>query len=358
MLARSLPTNVLVCRCPHYEFALLLTNECSLNANKITEKLKLELQNLASSTIPPQLELHCGVGLAALDELTHSADVLLARARHNLSQYYYIHDFDAPDPFPVSIDSETVLGGIRTGLEENSFRLSFQAIVSLKEDDLQHYEVRCSAPESHGIINSAAMFEYAVRNAYGEQIDRWVIRQALRLLQFKRQENLQLTVNLSQNSLVSAEFFPWLQEELKEFPNLQTQLLFQLSEIDVLISQHHMNYFCQQLEALQIQLCINHFGCTPNPFRYLPLVRAQRVKLDVSLLEKINESAIRRKRLGDTVAKLHEHGLRVTAGMVEQMIYLPTLWRANINFVQGNCFQAPSGQMDFEFSKSASLSIH
>ena len=358
MLTKSLPPNALVCRCPHYEFALLLTNECSLNAKKITEKLKLELQSVASSTIPPQLELHCGVGLAAIDDLTHSADVLLARARHNLSQYYYMYDFDAPDPFPVSLDSETVVSGIRTGLEEDSFRLSFQPIVSLKEDDLQYYEVRCAAPESHGIINSSAMFEYAVLNAYGEQIDRWVIRQALRLLQFKRQGNLRLTINLSQNSLVSTDFFSWLQEELKEFPCLQEQLMFQLSEIDVLISQHHMSYFCQQLEALQIQLCISHFGCTTNPFRYLPLVQAQRVKLDVSLLEKINDSAIRRKKLADTVAKLHEHGLRVTAGMVEQMIYLPTLWRAKINFVQGNCFQPPSGQMDFEFSKSTSYSIH
>ncbi|NKB34783.1 MAG: EAL domain-containing protein [Pseudomonadales bacterium] len=358
VLGKALPANVLVCRCPHYEFALLLTKESSLNAVKITERLKAELQSIASTTIPPQLELKCGVGLANVDDLTQSADVLLARARHNLSQYYYLQDFDNPNPFLVSIDSETVLKGIQTGLREDSFRLSFQPIVSLKDDEREHYEVRCAAPESFAAIPTSAMFEYAVLNAFGEPIDRWVIRQVFRLFQFGRKANLQLTINLSQNSLVSADFFPWLQAELKEYPGIREHVIFQVSELDILISQHHMTFFCQQLADLQLTLSVSHFGCTADPFRYLPLISAHRVKLDVSLLERINESANRRKLLAETVAKLHEHGLRVTAAMVEQMLLLPLLWRANVNFVQGNCFQAPTDYMNFQFNQRFSLSVH
>lgn len=358
MLGKVLPRDVLVCRCPHYEFALLLSNECSLNAVKITDRIKSELQTLASATIPPQLELKCGVGLATLDELNYSADVLLARARHNLTQYYYLNDFGAPNPFLVSIDRDTVLKAIQSGLRNDSFRLSYQPIVNISGGGYAEFEVRCAAPEPFAAIPSSAMFEFAVLNAFGEVIDRWVIRRCMRLLQMGRPQNLRLTMNLSQNSLVSCDFFPWLVEMLRDYPGMQERLLFQISEIDILTSQHHMTYFCEQLQELGIALTINHFGCTPNPFRYLPIVQANRAKLDVSLLERINESARNRKLLRDTVGKLHEHGLRVTAGMVEDMILVPLLWRAKLNFVQGNCFQAATDSLHFQFHQSINLSLH
>ena len=358
MLSRALPPKVLVCRCPHYEFALLLSNECSLNAVKITESLKIELQQVASSAIPPQLELKCGVGLATVDDLTQSADVLLARARHNLSQYYHLRDFDNPNPFSVSIDKETVLNAIRNGLKEGNFRLFFQPIVSLKEDDARHYEIRCAPPLVFAAVPTAAMFEFAVLNGFGERVDRWVIQQAIHLLQTSQNEASYFTINLSQNSLVSAEFIPWLTTLFGAKPELQNQLLFQISEIDVLTSQHHMTHFCDQLNQLGIRLSINHFGCTPDPFRYLPLLSAKQVKLDVSLLERINESANRRKLLTDTVRKVHDRGLRVVAGKIEQMTLVPILWHAQVNFVQGYCFQAPSQKLDFNFNSSIALLLH
>lgn len=358
MLGKALPPNVLVCRCPQYEFALLLTNECSLNAVKITDRVKSELQTLASATVPPQLELKCGVGLATVDDLSHSADVLLARARHNLSQYYYLNEFDAPNPFLVSIDNKTIQRGIQTGLRDDSFRLSYQPIVSLNESSREEYEVRCAAPQPFASIPSSTLFEFAVLNALGEVIDRWVIRRCMRLLQIRRPNNLHLTINLSQSSLINSDFFPWLVEMLRDYPGVEEKISMQVSEIDILISQHHMTHFCEQLEDLGIKLNINHFGCTPNPFRYLPIIQANRVKLDVSLLERINESAKNRKFLRDTVGKLHDQGLRVVAGMVEDMILVPTLWRSKINFVQGNCFQAPSEALNFQFHEDSNLALH
>lgn len=358
VLNNALPPNVLVCRCPHYEFALLLSDECSLNAVKITERLKIALRQVASSAIPPQLELKCGVGLATVDDLTQSADVLLARARHNLSQFYYLQDVNSPNQFLISVDKETVLDAVKTGLKADSFRLFFQPIVSLQEDQHKHYEIRCSPPLSYAGIPATTVFEFAVLNGFGERIDRWVIQQAVHLLQSHQQEVSHFTINLSQNSLVSAEFMSWLTALLGANPLIQEKLVFQVSEIDVLTSQHHMTHFCDQLDLLEIKLGINHFGCTPDPFRYLPLLTAKQVKLDVSLLERINESASKRRLLTDTVTKVHNHELNVVAGMIEQMISIPELWRAKVNFVQGNCFQAPAEKIDFHFNSNISLTMH
>jgi len=357
-LGKALPSKVLAYRCPQYEFALLLTEECSLNATKITEQIKKELQAVASSTIPPQLELNCGVGLAALDDMCHSADVLLARARHNLCQYYYLDDFDSPNSFILSLDRETIIQSIQVGLQQDNFRLSYQPIVNLQNKDHEDYEVRCGAPAAFTSVPATALFEFAVLNALGEAIDRWVIRRCIRALQYNPSRNLRLTINLSQNSLVSCDFHPWLFEILRDHPDIQSQLIFQTSEIDILTSQHHIAHFCQRLEEVGIQLSINHFGCTPDPFRYLPLITATRVKLDVSLLERINESAHSRSLLKNTVGKLNEAGLRVVAGMIEDMVVVPILWRAKINYVQGNCFQPPTDTLNFQFFEDCNLSLH
>ncbi len=124
-------------------------------------------------------------------------------------------------------------------------------------------------------------------------------------------------------------------------------MIFQISEIDVLIAQHHLNYFCQHLSQLRISLSIKHFGCTTEPFRYLPLLSAQYVKLDVSLFQQLYEDRQKQTELKKMVAKLHQHNIQVVAGGVESMATMPLLWQAQLNFVQGNRIGKPASSLDF-----------
>ena len=181
---------------------------------------------------------------------------------------------------------------------------------------------------------------------------------ALRRLRRALKENqLRLTVNLTQNSLVSPKFFHWLENRISHFGRVAEQLVFQISEIDVLIAQHHMDYFCHKLNPLNIRLCVSHFGCTADPFRYLPLLRAHAVKLDVSLLEKLRLNLMKIQQLKRTINRLHETGLRVIAAMIDDMSLLPLLWRSKVNFAQGYCLHKPNSAMNFEFLKDETLSL-
>lgn len=67
VLKSTLPENILLCRCHNYEFAALLIGKHSVNARLITDQVKQALLCAVSPSIPPQLELKCGVGLAALE---------------------------------------------------------------------------------------------------------------------------------------------------------------------------------------------------------------------------------------------------------------------------------------------------
>lgn len=352
VLAKALPEKVLLCRCPHYEFGILLLNDCSINARLITDRVKQALLSAVSASIPAQLELKCGVGLTSLENSVPSAEVLFARARHNLTLAHYQR---SSEPQLLDANPQLALKLLSQALRDNSLELCFQAIASLNEDGLQHYEIRCRLPAGTGRAATRALFEAAVNNALGEEIDRRVITQALKLLRHGDRDDLRLTINLTHNSLVSPRFLRWLEAELATCKQLAQRLVFQISEIDVLIAQHHLGYFCEKLEQLKVKLCISHFGCTADPFRYLPLLRVHFVKLDNSLFAKINVNTRQCQQLTSTVARLHENGLNVIAAMIEKMALLPLLWQAKVDFVQGNCLQEPSASMSFEFLKEETL---
>ncbi|MFT7294290.1 MAG: EAL domain-containing protein (putative c-di-GMP-specific phosphodiesterase class I), partial [Pseudohongiellaceae bacterium] len=106
------------------------------------------------------------------------------------------------------------------------------------------------------------------------------------------------------------------------------------------------------------QLCISHFGCTDDPFRYLDLFRAEFVKLNGPA---IKHSAIEKngaKSIVKLVERLHENGLRVIVPNIESMAQMPQLWSSNVNYVQGYGLHRPSKSLNYEFLQEATLSIN
>lgn len=354
ILTKTLPQKVLLCHCRHYEFGILLVNDCSINAQLITDRVKQALLCTVSTSIPPQLELKCGVGLAVVENGIPSAEVLFARARQNLSLGHYQggDETQAENTKPL-----IALKILQQTLRESELKLCFQAAVNFIEDGLRHYEIRCLFPTNSGMAANRALFETAASNALGEEIDRRVVAQALNLLKQGKPDDLRLTITLTHNSLVSPRFLHWLEAELANKLQIARQLVFQLSEIDVLIAQHHLGFFCEKLQQLNIRLCISHFGCTNDPFRYLSLLHVHFVKLDNSLFAKVNVNTGQYQQLVEIIGRLHEHGLEVIAPMIEKMSLLPLLWQAKVNFVQGYCLQEPSPSMDFQFLKEETLSF-
>ena len=357
LLTQTLPTAVLLCRCNHYEFAALLPDEHSIHAQTLIQRVKQALHSAVSDSIPPQLELKCAVGLAAIAHSIPSAEVMFASARHNLSMALlrqrrnHTLDYQHGESVPVSLPQ------LLNILRGNELLLNFQPSVALKADGLRHYEVRCELPTKELAHSPSAVFEAAVKNAIGEQIDRWVMGKCLQLLLQPEMGDLRLTVNLTQNSLVSGQFFDWLRLQLAHDPTLADRLVLQISELDVLTAQHHMNSFSRQLADLRLKLSISHFGCTADPFRYLPLLRTHFVKLDVALLDNLGRDQNIEEQLAKMTRRLHESGIRVIAAMVEDMEVVPLLWSAEVNFVQGFCWREPARELSFLFAQARVLQL-
>ncbi|MFK7864685.1 MAG: EAL domain-containing protein [Pseudohongiellaceae bacterium] len=362
LIKKSLPPSVLLCRCQRFEFAALLFDQSNQNIRSMADKVQKAIEIAAKDFLPAKLRLNIVIGIAAMEKRISSVEVMYAKARQDMQ--LETRTLSPQVNCISSLDSGALVGRLKTALESGCLTPQFQAIISLKSDHFHHYEIRTQLEDDQGLIPAGLLFEKAVQFGWGESLDRWLIKNGIKILHQTRRSDLKLVLNLTHDSIVSPRFFPWLETLLIRAPVARGKLVFQLSEIDILIAQGSINHFCENLKTLEIQLSINHFGCTDNPFSYLDEIRAEFVRLDGVRLNKTmidqsnTESLGRTEDLEGFVEKLHEHGLRVIVSKVESMTTMPKLWRSNVNFVQGFGLHRPSKTLDYEFLQESTLQLH
>ena len=86
--------------------------------------------------------------------------------------------------------------------------------------------MRCALAQREQSLPTLLLFETAVKNALGEELDRRIIEQVMRQLSKDAISNRRLVVNLSHNSLVSVYFLRWLEQQLSGRRSFASQLIF------------------------------------------------------------------------------------------------------------------------------------
>ena len=335
LLRESLPAGALLCRCANHEFAVLLEGDLSAHSTAIARQLKSALQSTTSAALPQNLRLQCAVGMASLGKHTPLPEVLYARARHSLGR-------NSAQPVLDERQSLATARKILRGLRANQLRLSFQPLVPLSVGLPRSYEVRSYLETGSGKLSGQRLYAVAVDNALGESLDRWVVRACLAQLQRAALAGTTLVVNISLTTIVSGRFPDWLRRLLQSGAHPGTRLMLQVSELDLLVAQHHLRSFSIALKSLGIPLAIAHVGCSKDPLRYLSLLRARQAKLDASLLSNLTANSRQMESLTQLVTALHERQIRVAVGQLQNLQLLPLLWQAGLDQVQGKALQPPA----------------
>ena len=348
-LNKLVPARTVICRCHNKEFALLLIGDHSRRASLIAEQIRQRARQLAGHSIPPQLNLQCRIGLATASDLTPRAAVLFARARHNLVQQSKQQRRLSPEDPLFGMEPTEVLALLQQALSANTLRLAYQAVVAPQSPGTDHYELRLRLPYRNDLLSAGQFMDIATQFAQGESLDRWVLDQALALLASRRNSHWQLTVNLCQNSLVSREFLAWLQKRLQNRGDLSARLVLQIGEIDLLIAQHHMPDFSAAIQAMGLRICVNHFGSTPDPLRYLSLLQLDTVCLDSTLVEQAAVDSGARNKLSELLQDLGKSQVKVMVSQLEDIRVALWLWQCGVRIFQGNAIHENALAPDYHF---------
>ena len=324
---------------------------CQASLQSLLKKVESHLFDVSGRTVQTTLS----IGVAGLSENTAKAQEVIDRALRcadELNDGNALKLFNPADELAAAANRGNLLAMVQQALENNSFRLLFQPIISLRGDSDEHYEVLLRLLNQQGEEVPPGDFLGAAKNAgLAEKIDRWVILNSIKLLAEHRSKghNTRLFVHLSANSLQDQTLLPWLSVALKAARLPSDSLVFQIGETDAVTYLKQTKALTQGLAELHCKVALSQFGCALNPFNTLKHLNVDFVKVDGSFSQDLT-NAENQEALKTLLASLHAQAKLTIVPFVESASVLATLWQAGVNYIQGHYLQGPSQSMDYDFS--------
>ena len=143
--------------------------------------------------------------------------------------------------------------------------LLFQPIISLRGDADEHYEVFLRMVDDAGDrIEPEQFSQTAIDNNVAGKIDRWVILQSIKMLSGHRAKGhaTRLTINLTANSVLDAEFPQWLAVAIKAARLPSDAVIFQVTERDSSTYLRQTREFVEKLRAMHCRASLSRFNST------------------------------------------------------------------------------------------------
>lgn len=321
--------------------------------------------------------LTTSIGITGLNENVPSVERGLERSEEAISQLrqnstegtsdgtseggngakFYIPDIHSDD---IS-KADAVVITAKKLLSKDAFSIRYQPIVALIDggSGKEYYEVILGIKSD---IAASEIPEDFITNLFKSQIaaevDRWVINQALSSLTDKLKSNpeTQLFINISTQSFADSGFLPWLQKTLADSKLPANALIFQFREIDAVRYLNQAAALCDEMKNAQGQVGISNFGLAINPLKTLERIKADFVKVDPLIVEKLASEG---KRKGDQgreefqklMAGMTGTGVDVIVPFVETATIIPILWQQGVQYIQGHYIDQPAFTMDYDFSE-------
>ncbi len=251
---------------------------------------------------------------------------------------------------PELDEAGRILATINEAIEQQSFKLLFQPIISLRGDADEHYEVFLRMLDSDSVEYAPNNFlQTAIEHGVAAKIDRWVILQAIKALCVHRSKghNTRLTINVTSNSVADPEFIKWLTVAIKAARLPSDAVIFQITEADANTYVRQTREFVEGLREMYCQSSIGRFGLIDQPFDLLVQIPVDMVKIDGSHVASLQTDA---DIISPLLKELQELGKFTIVPMVESAHQLSALWQAGANYVQGHYLQEPLGEMNYDFS--------
>ena len=241
---------------------------------------------------------------------------------------------------------------IDSALASDGFRLKYQPIVSLQGDTRENYSVYVRMLGEDGAETVPEVFLSPARDAKRlAEIDRWVVRNAIRELSNHRKDGKKIIfyIILSRAGIEDDSMLLWICDCLREFRVKGAWLVFQFRESDLRAALKPARQLIEGLHKVNCRIAVANYhyhedGEDPL-FKHLPI---DVVKLSPELTRGLATDATQQDRLNTINNALQEKGYKTIASNVEDAGSLAILWNVSINYIQGYFLQEPSSTITYE----------
>ena len=289
------------------------------------------------------VHLSASIGICSYPEggedsetLLAHADIAMSRAKsigHNRYHVYQPSDKDLED-MRQTVNWQTI---IHEAIEKDRLYLAFQPIVSMsKKTDEHYFEALVRIRDRNGKTCTAAQFiNTAEHTGQIADIDMWVLRNILKLLNDPEHQQCVIAMNLSGRSLGTPGFLDSFQEHLFESGVHPNNIVFEVTESAAIAEMAKAESFITIMKKLGYRFSLDDFGVGFSSFSYLKHLPVNHIKIDGSFICHLDTSCEDQIFVHAIVQVAHELGLLTVAEFVETQETLELLFDIGVDYVQG-----------------------
>jgi diguanylate cyclase (GGDEF)-like protein/PAS domain S-box-containing protein len=345
-LRRALRESDIIARTGGDEFAVLLPEADERGALAVGEKLLAAIRRDGSVarddrrtrvTTSIGITLFQGSDQATAEDLMVEADIAMydAKAAGRDRHCVYIRDERRRERIAARQDW---LHRLRRAVEEESFVLHAQPIVPVCSNGLPRFELLLRMPDDDGGLLAPGTFLYnAERFDLIQQIDRWVMTQAVQLLHkyHSQDRDIALAINLSVKTLNEGTIADHLRQLLERWPIPEGRLIVEVTETAAIASIGHVRDLARDLRKLGCQIALDDFGAGFATFYYLKHLEFDYIKIDGEFVRRLPETVADQLVVRAVVDVARGLGAETVAEFVQDDETLALLHDLGVGYAQG-----------------------
>lgn len=328
------------------EFSIFLPGVSRADAAVWGEELVEQLDALYSKyagSLPAAV--HAGVAqaseVASVSELLSAADEALRQAQGEGASNCHLSDPDLDSHHGIEAWRQVISDAV--GGEE--IHLWEQPVYPQSGSEPVCYQVMSRIRDDQGWVKAGVFVPLAERLGLIADIDRVMVRQALRQLQAF--PDRVLAVSLGSASIANAGFREQMVDMLREAGEARRRIWVGISEQTIHHHRREVGLLVRSLHRLDVPVIVDHFGIGGVPFSYLRNLPFKALRIDHSYVHKVDSHEENRFYIQSVIGIAHSRGVKVFATGVETAAEWEVLCGMGIDgamgFHLGRPFQAESG---------------
>lgn len=292
-------------------------------AQRLLEELNQEVFHIDEFKISIKISVSIGITLLdnakEVNRVFSYADAALYEAKEK-GKNQVIALNDDKDRIKISKNNK-MLALIHDALKNDRFIFHLQPIYKTNNKMLHQEILLRMLDEKDNFIFPSTFIPLAERYGLMPSIDRWVVKNALRMLKYT--DDLNVFINLSGLSLSDDIFLEWIEQSIKKSDICPGRVGFEITETAAIKDLDKAKRWICKLQALGCYFALDDFGVGFSSFSYLNMLPVNYLKIDGSFVRDLDSDPTKLALVQAMNAVAHALGKQTIAESVEN----ENIWR-------------------------------
>jgi diguanylate cyclase (GGDEF)-like protein len=341
----------IVARLSGDEFAVLMPQSDVEGALQLGEDLRAQVAegfagdpDLEGATISVGITMFGAESDGGAEAVLAAADEAMYRAKAEGRNRVAL--FEAPVEAALEGRRLTTSAKIRNALTQNRLSLATQPIQSLADGAVERFELLLRMRGDAGeLLPASAFIGVAERSGMVQELDRWVVGQALDLISERERAGapVSLHINLSGVSLTDISVLEYIERGLDEGGADPARCTFEITQTARVEDIETAAGFADRLTEFGCEVAIDDYGAGFGPFEYLKRFPFDVIKIDGTFVRDLVRNDADRLTVQAIVGIAKGLGKRTIAEFVEDEATATLLRELGVDMAQGYHLGPPVG---------------